>query len=56
MAAISQQGAALGSLLIGFTAFVAGLVIHGGSGMVVALAGLAFLLYAGYEFRRVKSV
>jgi len=55
MAAVAQQGTALGSLLVGFTAFVAGLVIHGGTGMIVAIAGFALLAYSLYEFYKVKS-
>jgi hypothetical protein len=56
MAAIRQQGTYLGTTLAGFTAFVGGLYGSGGRGMLVAVVGVALLLYSGLGFYRTKSI
>ena len=56
MAATRQQGTYLGTTLIGFTAFTAGLYNGGGMGMVVTVLGVGLLLYSAFGFYRAKSV
>ncbi|HUK24043.1 MAG TPA: hypothetical protein VLV49_05645 [Terriglobales bacterium] len=56
MAATKQQGTYLTTTLIGFTAFPAGLVEGGGMGIVVALAGIALLIYSAVGFYRIKGL
>ncbi len=56
MAAIRQQGTYLGTLLVGFTAFPAGLVEGGAIGMVVAVIGLILLVYSAAGFYRIKGL
>ena len=56
MAAIAKQGTYLGTLLAGFTMFVAGLVAGGGLGIAIAVVGAGLLLYAAVGFRGIKSV
>jgi hypothetical protein len=59
MAATPQQGAYLGTTLVGFTSLVAGLVLREGHsvlGLSVALIGVAALIYSGIGFYRIKSL
>ncbi len=56
MAANRQQGTYLGSGLIGFTAFPAGMVAGGGLGIVVAVIGAALLIYSAAGFYRIKGL
>ena len=56
MAANSQQGTYLGTMLAGFTAFAAGLVAGGGVGIVVALIGLLLLIISAAGFHKIKSL
>lgn len=56
MAASRQQGTYLGTLLVGFTAFPAGLVEGGAIGMVVAVIGLILLVYSAAGFYRIKGL
>lgn len=56
MAATRQQGTYLGTTLIGFTAFTAGLYNGGGLGMLVAVLGAGLLLYSAFGFYRIKAV
>ncbi len=55
MAANRQQGTYLGTTLIGFTAFPAGVVAGGGLGTLVAIAGVALLAFSAFGFYRIKS-
>ena len=54
MAANSQHGIYLGTTLVGFTAFAAGLYAGGGLGAVVAIVGLLLLLISAVGFYRIK--
>jgi hypothetical protein len=56
MAAIRQQGTYLGTTLVGFTAFPAGLVTGGGLGMIVAIVGVGLLIYSAIGFLRIKHL
>lgn len=59
MAAIPQQGTYLGTTLVGFTSFTAGLVMregHWALGWPIALIGLAVLVYSGISFYRLKKL
>jgi hypothetical protein len=56
MAANSQQGTYLGTTIAGFTMFAAGLVVGGGTGIVVALVGLLLLIVSAAGFYKIKSV
>lgn len=56
MAANRQQGTYMTTTLIGFTAFPAGLVSGGGLGVVVAIAGVALLVYSAVGFLRIKHL
>ena len=56
MAANAKQGTYLGTTLIGFTAFVAGLHGGGGVGMVVAIVGAGLLLFSAAGFHKIKTV
>lgn len=59
MAAIPQQGTYLGTTLVGFTSFSAGLVMRDGHstlGGSIALVGLAVLVYSGISFYRIKKL
>ena len=56
MAATSQQGTYLGTTLVGFTAFAAGLYIGGGFGDVVAIVGLVLLVISAVGFYRIKQL
>jgi len=59
MASIPQQGTYLGTTLIGFTAFPAGLLVfssHSGLGVVLTIAGLALLAYSAVGFYRIKNI
>ena len=56
MAANAQQGTYLCTTLAGFTAFVAGLAVQGGVGILVALAGLILLIISAAGFHKVKSL
>ena len=55
MAANARQGTCLGTTLVGFTAFPAGLYIGGGLGGVLAVAGLALLVVSAVGFYRIKE-
>jgi len=55
MAASRQQGTYLGTTLVGFTAFPAGLVIGGAKGTLTAIVGLALLVISAIGFYRAKS-
>jgi len=56
MAATSQQGTYLGTTLVGFTAFAAGLYVGGGFGAVVAIVGLVLLAISAVGFYRIKQL
>jgi hypothetical protein len=56
MAANSQQGTYLGTTLVGFTAFAAGLYVGGGLGALVAIAGLVLLVISCVGFYRIKQL
>ncbi len=56
MAANAQQGKYLGTTLLGFTAFPAGLYVGGGLGVIVAIAGLVLLLISCVGFYRIKQM
>jgi len=56
MAANAKQGTYLGTTLIGFTAFVAGMHGGGGVGIVAAVVGAGLLLFSAAGFYRIKAV
>ena len=56
MAANAQQGKYLGTTLVGFTAFPAGLYMGGGLGGIVAIAGLVLLVISAVGFYRIKEL
>jgi len=56
MAATSQQGKYLGTTLVGFTAFPAGLYIGGGIGTIIAVVGLLLLIISAFGFYRIKQL
>jgi hypothetical protein len=56
MAANAQQGKYLGTTLVGFTAFPAGLYMGGGLGVIVAIVGLVLLVVSCVGFYRVKQL
>lgn len=56
MAATPQQGTYLGTALVGFTAFPAGLVAGGGWGVLIAVVGLGLLLYSAVGLYRIKGL
>jgi hypothetical protein len=56
MAANSQQGTYLATALTGFTAYVAGRVVQGGIGILVALVGVALLIVSAAGFYKAKSL
>jgi hypothetical protein len=56
MAANTQQGTYLATALTGFTAYVAGRVVQGGIGLVVALAGLALVIVSVAGFRKIRDL
>ena len=56
MAANSQQGKYLGTTLLGFTAFPAGLYKGGGLGGLVAILGLVLLVISAIGFYRIKQL
>jgi hypothetical protein len=56
MAANTQQGTYLATALTGFTAYVAGRVLQGGIGLVVALVGLALVIVSAAGFHKIKSL
>ena len=55
MATSSQQGTYLGTTLVGFTGFTAGLYVGGGLGIVVAILGLLVLVISAVGFYRIKQ-
>jgi hypothetical protein len=56
MAANAQQGTYLATTLTGFTAYIAGRVVQGGIGIVVALVGLALLIVSAAGFHKIKDL
>jgi hypothetical protein len=56
MAANSQQGTYLATALTGFTAYVAGRIVQGGIGILVALVGVALLIVSAAGFYKAKSL
>ena len=56
MAANAKQGTYLGTTLVGFTAFVAGLHGGGGMGIAVAVVGAALLLVSAAGFYKIKTI
>ena len=56
MAANSRQGKYLGTTLVGFTAFPAGLYMGGGLGGIVTIAGLVLLVISAIGFYRIKQM
>jgi hypothetical protein len=56
MAANTQQGTYLATALTGFTAYVAGRVVQGGIGLLVALAGLALVIVSVAGFRKIRDL
>ncbi len=55
MAANRQQGTYLATMLVGFTAFPAGIAIGGAKGILTAVVGLALLVLSGVGFYRIKG-
>jgi hypothetical protein len=55
MAANAQQGKYLGTTLVGFTAFPAGLYMGGGLGVTIAIVGLVLLVVSCVGLYRVKQ-
>jgi len=56
MAANSQQGTYLATMLTGFTALTAGLVAEGAIGILAALVGLLLLIVSAAGFYRIKDL
>ena len=56
MAANAQQGKYLGTTLVGFTAFPAGLYVGGGLGGIVAIVGLVLLVISCIGLYRSKQM
>ena len=56
MGANSKQGIYLGTTLVGFTSFVAGLHGGGGLGMVFAIVGAGLLFVSAAGFYKIKAV
>ncbi len=56
MAANSQQGTYLATALTGFTAYVAGRVVQGGIGVLIALVGLLLVIVSAAGFYKIKSL
>jgi len=56
MAANAKQGTYLGTTLVGFTSFVAGLYTGGGIGIVVAIVGVGLLLLSAAGFYKIKTI
>lgn len=60
MAANRQQGSYLTAFLVGFTGFVAGLVLwtggHTAIGVIVTFASLVGLVYSLFGFRAIKRL
>ncbi len=56
MGANAKQGIFLGTTLIGFTSFVAGLHNGGGLGVVFAIVGAGLLFVSGAGFYKIKPV
>lgn len=56
MAANAKQGTYLGTTLVGFTAFVAGLHNGGGIGVVFAIVGAGLLLLSAAGFYKIKTI
>jgi len=56
MAANAKQGTYLGTTLVGFTSFVAGLYSGGGIGIVVAIVGAGLLLASAAGFYKIKTI
>ncbi len=55
MAANRQQGTCLGTTLVGFTAFPAGIAMGGAKGVLTAIVGLVLLAISAVGFYRAKS-
>lgn len=56
MGANAQQGTYLGTALTGFTAYVAGRVVGGGIGIVIALVGLILVIVSAAGFHKIKDL
>lgn len=56
MGANAKQGTYLGTTLVGFTSFVAGLHSGGGLGMVFAIVGAGLLFVSAAGFYKIKAV
>jgi hypothetical protein len=56
MGANAKQGTYLGTTLVGFTSFVAGLHNGGGLGMVFAIVGAGLLFVSAAGFYKIKAV
>ena len=56
MAANSQQGTYLATMLTGFTALTAGLVAEGAIGILAALVGLLLLIVSAAGFYKIKDL
>jgi hypothetical protein len=56
MAANAKQGTYLGTTLVGFTTFVAGLHGGGGVGVVFAIVGGGLLLLSAAGFYKIKTI
>jgi hypothetical protein len=56
MAANSQQGTYLATMLTGFTAMVGGLVAKGAIGLLIALVGLLMLIASAAGFHKIKDL
>ena len=56
MGSNAKQGIYLGTTLVGFTSFVAGLHNGGGLGVVFAIVGAGLLFVSGAGFYKIKPV
>jgi len=56
MGANAKQGMYLGTSLVGFTSFVAGLHSGGGLGIVFAIVGAGLLFASAAGFYKIKAV
>jgi hypothetical protein len=55
MGANAKQGTYLGTTLVGFTSFVAGLYHGGGLGIVFAVVGAALVVASAAGFKKIKT-
>ncbi|MGH9504646.1 MAG: hypothetical protein ACRD20_17470 [Terriglobales bacterium] len=56
MGANAKQGMYLGTTLVGFTSFVAGMHSGGGLGIVFAIVGAGLLVASAAGFHKIKTI